>query len=86
MEWYWKKRRVKRRKTIMTHYYETARPTVKDDAEAAVLKALTGKAKRGRVQLFSSDLDTLYRFKALKDAVDKWRGGKPQSVVQRRGI
>ncbi|RFA93974.1 PaRep2b protein [Pyrobaculum aerophilum] len=83
---YWVKKQKEKGNATVTYYYEAAWSRVKNDVEAAVLKALTGKAKRGRVQLFSSDLDTLYRFKALKDAVDKWRGGKPQSVVQRRGI
>ena len=46
--------------------------------EAAVLKALTGKdVKRSKVNLFADQLDALRRFKALKDAIDKWREGRP---------
>ncbi|WP_333639362.1 PaRep2b protein [Pyrobaculum aerophilum] len=77
VEWRWAEKREKRGKTTVTYYYETARPRVKDDMEAAVLKALTGKAKRGEVWLLAEQLDALRRFKALRDAVDKWRAGKP---------
>ncbi|MEM1891247.1 MAG: PaRep2b protein [Pyrobaculum sp.] len=78
MEWYWGRVQVKKGDATVTYYYEIARPTVKDDVEAAVLKALTGKAKRGRVYLLADQLDALRRFKPLKDAVDQWRAGKPQ--------
>ncbi|AAL64046.1 paREP2b [Pyrobaculum aerophilum str. IM2] len=30
------------------------------------------------MQLYASDLDALRKFKALKDAIDKWRKGKPK--------
>ncbi|AAL63304.1 paREP2b [Pyrobaculum aerophilum str. IM2] len=53
-------------------------PTVKDDVEAAVLRTLTGKAKRGQVYLLADQLDALRRFKALKDAIDKWRESRPR--------
>ncbi|MCX8137153.1 PaRep2b protein [Pyrobaculum aerophilum] len=79
MEWYWAEKRKKKDNTTVTYYYETALTTVKDEVKAAVLKALTGKAKRGQVRLLADQLDALRRFKALKDAIDKWRGGKPQS-------
>ncbi|MEM0485092.1 MAG: PaRep2b protein [Pyrobaculum sp.] len=80
MEWYWAEKREKKGDAIITYYYEIARPTVKDEVEAAVLETLTGKeAKRGRVYLYADQLDALRRFKALKDAIDKWREGKPAS-------
>ncbi|RFB00297.1 hypothetical protein CGL52_01435 [Pyrobaculum aerophilum] len=78
IEWYWKKKQEKKGKTTVTYYYEIARVYIKDEMEAAVVKALAGKgAKRGRVDLLADQLDALRRFKALKDAVDQWRGGKP---------
>ncbi|MEM0484570.1 MAG: PaRep2b protein [Pyrobaculum sp.] len=77
MEWYWAKKQIKKDNTTATYYYETARPRVKDDVEAAVLKTLTGKAKRGEVWLLADQLDALRRFKQLRDAVDKWRAGRP---------
>ncbi|RFA98399.1 hypothetical protein CGL52_07150 [Pyrobaculum aerophilum] len=78
MEWYWGRVQEKKGDATVTYYYAIARQTVKDDVEAAVLKALTGKAKRGRVYLLADQLDALRRFKPLKDAVDQWRAGKPQ--------
>ncbi|MEM0485125.1 MAG: PaRep2b protein, partial [Pyrobaculum sp.] len=78
MEWYWGRVQVKKGDATVAYYYEIARPTVKDDVEAAVLKALTGKAKRGRVYLLADQLDALRRFKPLRDAVDQWKAGKPQ--------
>ncbi|MEM0484607.1 MAG: PaRep2b protein [Pyrobaculum sp.] len=78
MEWYWAEKREKKGDATVTYYYEIARPTVKDDVEAAVLKALTGKAERGQVKLFADQLDALRRLKPLRDAVDQWRAGKPQ--------
>ncbi|RFA98524.1 PaRep2b protein [Pyrobaculum aerophilum] len=84
MEWYWKKQQKKKGKTTATYYLESARPTVKDDVEAAVLKALTrGKVEKGQVWLHADQLEALRRFKALKDAVDQWRAGKPQSKSSR---
>lgn len=77
MKWCWKKREKKGEETVL-YYFETARLTVK----AAALKALTGRAKKGYAHLFSSDLDALRRFKALRDAVDKWREGRPAGNVQ----
>ncbi|MEM0484483.1 MAG: PaRep2b protein [Pyrobaculum sp.] len=80
MELHWVKKQKKKGEVTVTYYYERAAVYIKDDVEIAVLKALTGKvAKRGDVQLFSSDLDALRRFKALKDAIDKWRGGRPRA-------
>nr|WP_309544137.1 PaRep2b protein [Pyrobaculum aerophilum] len=78
MEWYWSKVQKKKGETTVTYFFEIARPTVKNDVEAAVLKALTGKAKRGEVYLLADQLDALRRFKPLRDAVDKWREGRPQ--------
>ncbi|WP_181933484.1 PaRep2b protein, partial [Pyrobaculum aerophilum] len=78
MEWYWGRVQEKKGDATVTYYYAIARQTVKDDVEAAVLKALTGKAKRGRVYLLADQLEALRRFKALKDAIDKWRKGKPK--------
>ncbi len=77
MEWYLAKKREKRGEATATHYFETAWLTVKNDIEAAVLKALTGRAKRGSVDLLADQLDDLRRFKPLKYAVDRWRRGKP---------
>ncbi|AAL63634.1 paREP2b [Pyrobaculum aerophilum str. IM2] len=85
IEWYWKKQQKKKGNTTTTYYFEMATLTVKDDVEAAVLKALTGKAKRGRVFLLADQLDALCRFKALKDAVDQWRRGKLDSDKQGAG-
>ncbi|MEM0485021.1 MAG: PaRep2b protein [Pyrobaculum sp.] len=79
MEWYWSKVQKKKGETTVTYYYEAAWPTVKNDVEAAVLKALTGKAKRVKVCLLADQLDALRRFKALKDAIDQWRRGIPQN-------
>ena len=80
MEWRWGKMRNEKGKAAVTYYYEMAWLTIKNEVEAIVLKALTGKgAKRGTVYLHASNLDALRRFKALKDAVDRWRGGRPQS-------
>ncbi|MEM4898353.1 MAG: PaRep2b protein [Pyrobaculum sp.] len=80
MEWYWAEKREKKGDATVTYYYEIARPTVKDDVEVAVLKTLTGKeAERGRVYLYADQLDALRRFKPLRDAIDKWREGKPAS-------
>ncbi|WP_181933446.1 PaRep2b protein [Pyrobaculum aerophilum] len=84
MEWYWAEKREKKDNTTVTYYYEIARQTVKDEVEAAVLEALTGKAKRGQVYLYADQLDALRRFKALKDAIDKWREGKPASSQGQR--
>ncbi|WP_342635763.1 PaRep2b protein, partial [Pyrobaculum aerophilum] len=78
MEWYWSKVQKKKGETTVTYFFEIARPTVKDDVEVAVLKTLTGKAKRGEVYLLADQLDALRRFKPLRDAVDKWREGRPQ--------
>ncbi|RFB00155.1 hypothetical protein CGL52_02025 [Pyrobaculum aerophilum] len=79
MEWYWKKKREKKGDATVTYYYEIAVIYLKDVVEVAVLKALTGKdVKKGNVQLYASDLDALRRFKPLKDAIDKWRKGKPK--------
>ncbi|AAL63314.1 paREP2b [Pyrobaculum aerophilum str. IM2] len=78
MEWYWAEKREKKDQTTVTYYYEIARPTVKDDVEVAILRTLTGEAKRGQVRLNADQLDALRRFKALKDAIDQWREGKPQ--------
>nr|WP_309544090.1 PaRep2b protein [Pyrobaculum aerophilum] len=78
MEWYWNKKLEKKNKTI--YYNEMAVITVKDGVEAAVLKTLTGKdVGRGNVQLYASDLNALSQFKALKNAVNKWREGKPNT-------
>ncbi|WP_333639590.1 PaRep2b protein [Pyrobaculum aerophilum] len=83
MEWRWAEKREKKDNTTVTYYYERAWPTVKDDVEVAVLETLTGKeAKRGRAHLLASQLETLRRFKALKDAIDKWRGGKPGNTIK----
>ncbi|MCX8137134.1 PaRep2b protein [Pyrobaculum aerophilum] len=82
MEWYWARKREERGKTTVTYYYEIARPTVRDDVEVAVLKALTGKARKGRVALLADQLDALRRFKPLKDAIDQWREGRPQRQEQ----
>ena len=73
IEWHWVKKQDKKGKTTATYYFEMAWLTVKDDVEAAVLKALTGKAKRGRVYLLADQLDALRRFKPLKDAINQWR-------------
>ncbi|MCX8137437.1 PaRep2b protein [Pyrobaculum aerophilum] len=78
-EWYWARLQEKKGRDTVTYYYEMAIVTAKDDVEAAVLKALTGKAKRGRAHLYADQLDALRRFKALKDAIDKWRAGKPKA-------
>ncbi|RFA98624.1 hypothetical protein CGL52_06690 [Pyrobaculum aerophilum] len=78
MEWYWAEKREKKGDATVTYYYEIALPTVKDDVEVAVLETLTRKAKRGKVPLFADQLDALRRFKPLKDAIDKWREGKPK--------
>ncbi|RFA93515.1 hypothetical protein CGL51_12685 [Pyrobaculum aerophilum] len=86
-EWYWAEKREKKGQDTATYYYQIAVVTAKDDVEAAVLKSLTGRAKRGKVYLLASQLDALRRFKPLKDAVDQWRGGRPasqQSPRQRR--
>ncbi|WP_333638741.1 PaRep2b protein [Pyrobaculum aerophilum] len=82
MEWYWAEKREKKGQDTVTYYYEAARPTVKDEVEVAVLKTLTGKAKRGRVWLYADQLEALRRFKSLEDAVDQWRAGKPQKHEQ----
>ena len=73
IEWHWVKKQDKKGKTTATYYFEMAWLTVKDDVEAAVLKALTGKAKRGKVYLYADQLDALRRFKPLKDAINQWR-------------
>ncbi|WP_258870472.1 PaRep2b protein [Pyrobaculum aerophilum] len=78
MEWYWAEKREKKDQTTVTYYYEIARPTVKDDVEVAILRTLTGEAKRGQVRLNADQLDALRRFKALKDAIDKWRESRPR--------
>ncbi|RFA98128.1 hypothetical protein CGL51_01955 [Pyrobaculum aerophilum] len=77
IEWRWSKVQKKKGETTVTYFFEMAWPTVKDDVEAAVLETLTGKAKRGKVYLLADQLDALRRFKALKDAIDKWREGRP---------
>ncbi|RFA99285.1 PaRep2b protein [Pyrobaculum aerophilum] len=83
MEWYWGRVQKKKGKTTVTYYLEKAWISVKDDVEIAVLKALTGKgAKRGIVWLYADRLDALCQFKALKDAIDKWREGRPQKQEQ----
>lgn len=80
IEWYWQRRQIKRGQATATYYYEMSYLKVKDDVEAAVLKALTGKdVEVGKVQLYGGDLNALRRFKALIDAVDKWREGRPRS-------
>ncbi|WP_309544103.1 PaRep2b protein [Pyrobaculum aerophilum] len=74
IEWHWIKKEKKKGETVITYYYTMAWLTVKDDVEAAVLKALTGKeAKRRQVYLLANELKALRRFKALKDAIDQWR-------------
>ncbi|WP_258871747.1 PaRep2b protein [Pyrobaculum aerophilum] len=78
MEWYWRRRQKQKGNTTTTYYFEMAIVTVKNEVEAAVLKALTGKAKKGQVWLYADQLDALRRFKPLKDAVDQWRGGGPK--------
>ncbi len=83
MEWYWGRVQKKKGKTTVTYYLEKAWISVKDDVEIAVLKALTSKgAKRGIVWLYADRLDALCQFKALKDAIDKWREGRPQKQEQ----
>ncbi|MEM0483929.1 MAG: PaRep2b protein, partial [Pyrobaculum sp.] len=77
IEWHWAEKRKKKGDATVTYYYEIARPTVKDDVEAAVLETLTGKAKKGIVYLYADQLDALRQFKPLRDAIDKWREGKP---------
>lgn len=84
MEWYWKKKQEEKGKATVTYYHEIAWLSVKDDVEAAVLKALTGKAGKGKVFLFADQLDALSRFKMLEDAINKWRKGKPQRQEQER--
>ncbi len=84
MEWYWKKQQKNKGKTTATYYLESARPTIKDDVEVAVVKALTKrKVEKGQVWLHADQLEALRRFKALKDAIDQWRAEKPQSKSSR---
>ncbi|MEM4732536.1 MAG: PaRep2b protein [Desulfurococcaceae archaeon] len=79
-EWYWKEKRLKTKQGIVTHYYETAVLSVKDDIKVAVLKTLTGReVEKGRVELTARDLEAMRRFKAIKDAIDQWRKGRPMS-------
>ncbi len=81
MEWYWKKIQKRKGEATATYYFETAWPTVRDSIEATVLNALTGKGMgRSKICLLADQLDALRRFKQLKDAIDKWREGKPIST------
>ncbi|RFA95083.1 hypothetical protein CGL51_08410 [Pyrobaculum aerophilum] len=78
MEWSWAKRQKKRSEKTVTYYYEKrAMVYLKNEVEVAVLKTLTGKAKKGKVYLFTNELNALRRFKPLKDAIDQWREEKP---------
>ena len=78
MEWYWTKKQEKRGETKVTYYREMTYLTVIDDVEAAVLRTLTGRrVEKGKARLTAGAMDALRRFKALKNAIDAWRNGRP---------